>query len=471
MDDDDDEDISPPPEDMPPQGHQMVPPHLQNQPGFQHIRHQAPSASPPVPNGLPFQPRHSTPQPHMGSRPSSRNNMRRMSSSLVPQQPPHATPPPSTQNGFAYMPNPPIYNPQANPNMSHQPPPPQFQQFQQHGPPPPAQHQAVQQAQQQYIQERRRQSVPPAFPSQSQKERPQPPARPSPQPEPQPPPPKAAEIPSPPQPKHLSSKSRSIFTPIDDRGSVLSQHFGFPSVSEAPRSDGNVKAERGEVNATRPSGPPNAAMRAMAQPQRTQSGSSIGEIGPPSRTNSAKMIANRPRLKVQIPSENSDGGSATAESSPRESGGGTTATPAKGSSDTNHSSGVVLPPPSPSASALLSAGASGPPNPFARPPPPSSSGQNQNAYATNNNIDTPMSALPSRFMSDALLPSPSSFYPGWDFGNGRTGPDSNVLPSPLNFPTPVMQSGPGFPREADEMERKRKGSSEGATENGKRVKI
>jgi MADS-box transcription factor len=58
-----------------------------------------------------------------------------------------------------------------------------------------------------------------------------------------------------------------------------------------------------------------------------------------------------------------------------------------------------------------------------------------------------------------LLPSPSSFYPEWGFG--RSGPDSNMLPSPLTFPTPVMATGPGFGRgEAESLGEKRKGSEE-----------
>ena len=96
-------------------------------------------------------------------------------------------------------------------------------------------------------------------------------------------------------------------------------------------------------------------------------------------------------------------------------------TPRKASTEASLSSGtgVVLPPPSPSASAILSAGASGPPNPFARPPPPSQ--QNSQSYSSNNNMDTPTSASPSRFVADGLLPSPSSFYPEWNFGGRSAG--------------------------------------------------
>jgi len=53
-----------------------------------------------------------------------------------------------------------------------------------------------------------------------------------------------------------------------------------------------------------------------------------------------------------------------------------------------------------------------------------------------------MSALPSRFM-DAMLPSPGGFYSGWmdnmgtnAFSRSGAGGDS-MLPSPLNFQTPV----------------------------------
>jgi MADS-box transcription factor len=58
-------------------------------------------------------------------------------------------------------------------------------------------------------------------------------------------------------------------------------------------------------------------------------------------------------------------------------------------------------------------------------------------------VDTPASALPSRFLNTDFLPSPSSFYPEWNF----RGNDSNTLPSPLNFATPVAGFGPSFLRE------------------------
>lgn len=167
----------------------------------------------------------------------------------------------------------------------------------------------------------------------------------------------------------------------------------------------------------------------------------------------------RPVLKVQIPDEPSDAGSATADSNSPGSGTNAAGSNRPRNSD-SHSSGVVLPPPSPSASALLSAGASGPPNPFARPHPVSQPSQNSN-NGNRDMIDTPVSALPSRFMNNDFLPSPSSFYPEWNF----RGNDSNTLPSPLNFATPVVGTGPSFLRE-DSGDRERGGSSGNASTGG-----
>ncbi|KYK54360.1 srf-type transcription factor [Drechmeria coniospora] len=161
-----------------------------------------------------------------------------------------------------------------------------------------------------------------------------------------------------------------------------------------------------------------------------------GGFTPPSRPGSVKVggslagsRSRGPRLTVQIPDEASEPGSGTGESNSPHN---TTSTPTLAPQRHNSHSSVVLPPPSPSATALLSAGASGPPNPFARPPP----------HQTVNG-DTPVSALPSRFLNNELLPSPSSFYPDWNF----RGSDSNTLPSPLNFATPVVGSGPSFLRD------------------------
>ncbi|KAJ5725828.1 uncharacterized protein N7483_007185 [Penicillium malachiteum] len=440
-DDDEDDDHTPAPEEMQTQQtHSIVPPHLHQQPGFQHINHH-PSASPPIPNGLPI--RHGTPQSQI-SRPSSRNHIRRVSSNLGPhQQHQHATPPPpAAQNGY-YMPNPSMYNPNVHSAMN-QPRPPQYAQYT-HPPPsqgtppqgithphglPPQQQMPQQHFQHAHAVATHQMGMPPGShaPVQQSQERGMPDNQDNTsgglKPE---------HSQSPPQPKSLS-KSRSIFTPIDDRGSVLAQHFRAGSMYETARTNHNMKPDPPRDDSLVPKAP---HMHVVPEP-RAQSISSTPELKPPQRTNSAQMQSKRPQLKVQIPSESSDRGSATGDSSSRDSAGNKT-TPAKGSGDNPPPGGVVLPPPSPSAGAILSAGAQGPPEP------------------------TPISALPSRFVSDALLPSPSSFFPEWGFG--RSGPDSSLLPSPLTFPTPAVQSGPSFARE-DEQDKKRKEPDGGSMDNG-----
>ncbi|KAK9327971.1 hypothetical protein V1520DRAFT_347397 [Lipomyces starkeyi] len=122
---------------------------------------------------------------------------------------------------------------------------------------------------------------------------------------------------------------------------------------------------------------------------------------------------------------------------------------------------VLLPPPSPS-TYLNANSLGGPGNPFARPaslssagasgpshtfPPATSSAANVNVInATsmpNAREQTPISALPSRYVSD-LLPSPSTLYTPADWGlqfsakNGMLAQD--LLPSPLQFHTPVVSS-------------------------------
>ncbi|GKT64553.1 MADS-box transcription factor [Colletotrichum tofieldiae] len=546
-DEDEDED----PEGTPPQEAQMIPPQFQGQAPFPHMRHHTPSASPPIPNGMPF-PQHPghpvqrghTPQPGMGSRPGSRQDIRRMGPNMGPQPvgPPGSQQPPV--NGFAYMPNPAIYNPQNQPNM---PPNMPHGLPQQHGPQYssyPSNHHPPHM--QQYMEEQRR-SMPPNYPQQQGQQGPGPQvSRISPSP-PQPPtqqlPPQPPHIsPPPPQPQHLEPqqqqqqqqqqspqpqqqqqpqpshsqqqqqsqapppqsretampapleprseqqerpqppllntdsaikklpqrKQHSIFTPIDENRSILSQHLAsFASEQNSIKTEpnrppfpdqNNIKVEgsrsqsvdvgavsRTNGSTTSPPLPPRASTQSLNK-TRNISVSSIPEttFTPPSRTNSMKLGGSaRPRLRVEIPDEPSDGGSATAESnSPRNSTDATSQTTRRHASD-SQSSGMVLPPPSPSAQTLLSAGATGPPNPFARPPPQ----QNNNM-----NIDTPVSALPSRFLNNEFLPSPSSFYPEW---YSRGGSDSNTLPSPLNFATPVVGSGPSFLRD-DNTSTKRK---------------
>ncbi|TGJ86655.1 hypothetical protein E0Z10_g2087 [Xylaria hypoxylon] len=464
-DDDDDEDL----EGTPPRGHE---------------------ASPPI-NSMPFGARGHTPQPQMGSRPSSRNDFRRPPN--VPQ-PGSAPGPQPVVNGYTYMPQPAIYNPQPQPQPSLQ-----------HGPPPaPAQYQYTATVHPpqipSYIEEPRRSSGTPNYPP------PQAPARPPPQPSPPqvhiqqlPPqvhiqqlPPQPVPHMSPPQPSHQhlevpvvgpqkhshiqqhhipepqtqppapmdppkserlhdrpiqpgldtssirklprGSQSGSIFTPIDNSRSILDQHLDSFHADAQLLEEGSSRAQSVDVGRIKSSNSPPVPQRANF-PKARGSVSTIPEGGftPPSRSNSLKMDgASRPRLRVQIPDEASDAGSNTGE----------TVTSPRGTADAsaqptrrNGADAPRLPPPSPSATSILSAGATGPPNPFARPPP--------QTHNTGMNIDTPVSGLPSRFLNNEFLPSPSSFYPDWNF----RGDNSNTLPSPLNFATPVAGSGPSFLRD------------------------
>ncbi|KAK7984904.1 hypothetical protein PG996_005860 [Apiospora saccharicola] len=509
--DDDDEDG----DATPPHGHegsvepQMIPPHYQTQahPPFPQLRGHTPSASPPI-NGVPFVPRGHTPQPQMGSRPSSRTDFRR---------------PPA--NGYAYMPQPAIYNPQGQPSMSNIPHMTTHQPTQFPYPPPQHHQQQPQPPMPQYMEDRRSSVPPPSYqqgPPQNQSmQRPQ--ASP-PQPQSQQLPQQPQPVPhmSPPQPQHQhleppqiqhhpppqpqqeqqqhphqqqqqplppmeprsdtapdrsnrfldttsaikklpARKQHSIFTPIDENRSILSQHlesFGAEprNGKDEPGAGGN-RSQSVDVGAVQRnndhSSPPPPPQRSNTSnvpsnlgpgPRKSISGS-IPEttFTPPSRSNSLRVGggAPRPKLKVQIPDEASEAGSNTQDSATSPANPSETATQANRRSNESHGTGPVLPPPSPSASALLSAGATGPPNPFARPLPQT---QNNN----NMNIDTPVSALPSRFLNNEFLPSPSTFYPEWNF----RGNDSNTLPSPLNFATPVHGSGPSFLRDDNPHKRK-----------------
>ncbi|RKF76476.1 putative srf-type transcription factor [Golovinomyces cichoracearum] len=520
---------------------QMMPPQFQNQVAYQHIRRHTPSASPPVPSMTLFahqSKRQHTPQPQLpDKRPSSRNAGTRPSSNLAPQR---SQPP----NGYAYMANPSIYNsqsvsiPSSHPHnlpshlqaSSIQGPPMQQghalqgSQYPNYQPPPHQQLHPHQQHLRHTYQEDRQKAEAPTHqerqPSRSGSTPPQPPQ----QALECPPPPPEVEIKQEPQlpqqilepVKRISVKSRSIFTPIDESRSILSQHWASStSKVEATRNEIAISASRLQSVEINNNNPPNYPSSPGCTPSHTSKGH--GSISAPnnssgqSRTNSTSQGSiKRPVLKVQIPDEPSDEGSATAESisSPN----GTNATPSNshhnGNTTDSLSSGLVLPPPSPSAGSLISAGATGPPNPFARPTVAQNlqnninssningsicnSNSNNNTVVNNSNnsstngnnnssnsivsnnsnsninnnvtsntlsnntnnsngvinginhsVETPISALPSRFITNDFLPSPSSFYPEWNFRGG----DGNTLPSPLNFATPVLGSGPSFMRE------------------------
>lgn len=450
----------------------MMPPHFQGQapPPFPHIRHQTASVSPPIPNGVPFQghPAHlqrsHTPQPAVPSRPGSRGDMRRMGPGMMSQPVgPHGPHP-----GITYMPTPPIYNPSASNQSSLMPPQPGPYPFQ-----PPQQ-------QPPYMEERRP-SAPPTFSAhpppqpmavgpRTEQPSPQPPHQllpphsmphtTSPQParrhlDPQPPPPveprtESAERPRAPLintdtaiKKMSQRKSHSIFTPIEENRSILSQHLAsFASEPQPMKNEAGISApanpnrsQSADTGATVRNGETASPHLQQRSSLRNTSVSSLPDTPTTSLKINTAVGGTRPkppRLTVQIPDGGSEAGSATGDSnSPRNVTDAASHAPHRGS--------VVLPPPSPSGSgpqSILSAGAIGPPNPFARPVP-----------QQNVNGDTPVSALPSRFLNNELLPSPSSFYPEWNF----RGSDNNTLPSPLNFATPVVGTGPSFLREDNHL--------------------
>jgi transcription factor RLM1 len=309
-----------------------------------------------------------------------------------------------------------------------------------------------------------------------------------------------------PQPRALpAGRTHSIFTPIDDNRSMLMRHWAVSETSsDLPKSDKEKESKdpprsqtldvnhmkRNQVNGNMVNGKQNPPPTSNPPP-RTNSTPTLPSITPLGRTNSITMDLKRPRLKVQIPIDQSDdeANTGTGADMSDNRNPANILTPIR---DPGLTPGPVLPPPSPSASALLSAGATGPPNPFARPlhPVPNCNGgggsQRGNGDGRGGDLDTPISALPSRFMSDNLLPSPSSFYNEWGFGRGGIGGGSgsgiggsgsvgggagegssaggagngsnNLLPSPLTFQTPVNALGPSF----------RDGSAPGAADDAKR---
>ncbi|KKF97072.1 Transcription factor SMP1 [Ceratocystis platani] len=372
-DDDDDDDVNTTPPQRDSMEPHMIPPHFASQ--FSQMRHPTASASPPIPNGV-FPPVHRTHTPQPGSRPASRNDVRRVGPPMVA---PNA-------NGYAYMPTsngiygPPAGHPSGHPHMA----PPHGQsmppvQYPYGGPPP--QHPSAAQ----YMEEQRR-SMTPYHDGLA-------------------PPPHPSQVPSP-IPQHAMP--------------VINHHTPSP---QPPHS----------LLPNQPTSVPMSVSQPIANAVTTPGSSAL-----------------RPRLKVQIPDENTEdegasGAGAAADNSSPRTATGTQAPSLKRKSSDSHSI-LVLPPPSPSASSLLSAGASGPPNPFARPAPPQNNSTGNNNSGNNNpnslnssiKIDTPSALLPSRFMSSEYLPSPSTFWStgGADSWGGR---DSNTLPSPLNFATPIAE--------------------------------
>lgn len=169
--------------------------------------------------------------------------------------------------------------------------------------------------------------------------------------------------------------------------------------------------------------------------------------------NSYSSISQRPKLKVEIPPGNGPahaqpGGLGGLHHQPLKSAGPLSA---------SITGSIVLPPPSPS---TYTTNNQGPGNPF-HPHTTSSSSLNPTLSSLssipNSSINptnpiltrptlylpesTPLSALPSRYVNE-LLPSPSNFYGGVVEWNGTNGgmARGDILPSPLQFSTPVVVS-------------------------------
>ncbi|CAN6665733.1 hypothetical protein TRVA0_037S00782 [Trichomonascus vanleenenianus] len=179
---------------------------------------------------------------------------------------------------------------------------------------------------------------------------------------------------------------------------------------------------------------------------------------PSNSGNSANAGNQRPKLKVQIPGENntpisssgrikgeSSGGDDATNSAKDEkplsagSGNNKVNTPTNVGGNQGPTSGgpwgssLTLPPPSPSTYLNSNNAQSGPGNPFGRPPLVNANGE-----------QTPLSAaLPSKYVHD-LLPSPSNFY-GSEW-NMHFGPASGGLGSATNRNPPVSGSAhSGYP--------------------------
>lgn len=250
----------------------------------------------------------------------------------------------------------------------------------------------------------------------------------------------------------LGTKSRSVFTPIDDNTSILAHDFGL--IERSPgRSVSNKPASHNSELSSETSA---RSASTSAIPQRTQSlpvpppNFVPPSTGQPSQVSTQPSCeVKRPKLKVQIPGESPASVASADEKDDEEPQGQNLVNTGVGRGVKNP---VVLPPPSSdtnsNANNSPSAGAQGPPNPFAKLPPltpgattggppstttaPNSNSQN----GGNNNVETPLAVLPSRFISDALLPSPSTLYPELNFGrllagNGTSGntPTSAVAPT------------------------------------------
>lgn len=477
-----------------------------------HMRHgSTASQSPPVNNGM-FPPQHrmSTPQPQYPSRPTSVNSHRRISSNLVPQN--HPNPQASQPQGFGYanLQQHPSYYQQARPGMQMNPnqvtPPMQqsqmnYQMLAQGYPQPVA---PANQMQNLYLQDQRRQSMPPNYGIQQGRPQSVPPLQQSPpqisKPFQSPPMPGSPrQLAAPAQNSHSYSSYMNNINNNAQQWSISQQQALTSEYKPDRRSLHSPRAasiDVGAVNRQRavsaeprpPFAPPGIIQRAKSplNNENYQSPQASPNFHPnaASRVNSMASDAKRPRLAIQIPTgsaeEPQSGGLESSPEQSRSSAQASTSTPTKtaisvgGASSHSNKSSIVLPPPSPSQGSSsnanpnpLSAGATGPPNPFARPPPPAS--QHPQPHAINTNLSppnaalnlntkfeanaensTPVSALPSRFMSNELLPSPGALFGNngdWNMsglwssgGMSAGGMNGFTSPNTLFQPTPVRET-------------------------------
>ncbi|KAK9244041.1 hypothetical protein V1506DRAFT_542520 [Lipomyces tetrasporus] len=271
-------------------------------------------------------------------------------------------------------------------------------------------------------------------------------------------------------------ENASVPTVIAKQEQSPQQPSEQPNLTMEPRLSSSPRAQSVDVGSVARNSSGNTGTSSTAyqlssvSPPNYMDGSSGA---PPSAASGSTM---RPKLKLRIPPDettpapnsnvqkahnagapSTDASTAVSSSPPSQD--NNSAPPLSAVKDVS-SPVVLLPPPSPSAY-LNSNSLGGPGNPFARPTSLSSAGASAPSHsfppttgAANANVSsatsmpnardqTPISALPSRYVSD-LLPSPSTLYTPADWGlqfsakNGMLAQD--LLPSPLQFHTPVVSS-------------------------------
>ncbi|KAK9367850.1 hypothetical protein V1509DRAFT_566057 [Lipomyces kononenkoae] len=285
--------------------------------------------------------------------------------------------------------------------------------------------------------------------------------------------------------KSSASVPEDLNVPADSdaaRQQLLRQHSDRPTMKIEPSSIGVTSSSSPRTQSTDVG--PVASDSDWKKLPSTSTTYTLSSVSPPNfidggsgMTASVPAGTNmRPKLKLRIPPDETDPVSNShvqkAHNAQAPSTDPSTAVSSSPSQDNNSapplsaakdvsSPVVLLPPPSPST--YLNANTlGGPGNPFARPASLSTAGASGPSHVfaqstsgaantsasnvtsmPNAREQTPISALPSRYVSD-LLPSPSTLYTPAEWGlqfsakNGMLGQD--LLPSPLQFHTPVVSS-------------------------------